>query len=440
MRTLGERFLRPLVDQLRPMIEGLENLPAAGPAVVLLNHTAANCLRDATVFLQRWAEHVGYDPRRLPGAVGLPRFFDLASVSSALRDSGLRGASPGSLRPSTEHQLGAVLQRGGIVLLYPENAADILGQGARRGPVIFQTGFVDLALAHGASLVPVACLSGENFSWNGGDWHDISHRLRVKVGAPLRLTLDPATATPHDRNHAAAAMRHLFTDMLHELHAAVPRTAAPAPAPFARAARGFPWAARFFQGAGPFDAGAPAPRPAGPFDAGAPAPRPAAPAAPSADASLARRVAALEAEGEVARAMFTWGRALDRVERTDDPADARHIADDLMTPDGVLDFGAVGWGVWGPDKAQLVAEMLKFSRKIGWAYHTYPNGEITVDLDQGTARYWTTTEMVPLTLDGEFQWYFLTQRTEFRKLDGAWKVARYTLSDLRVARAAPDAW
>lgn len=450
-RALGEGLLRPLIDRLEPMITGLEHLPKGGPAIVLFNHTGVNAGRDAMVLAQRWAQHAGYDARHLPSTVVPPRLRIVDQSAAALGNAPVFSA----ILHYAEGYSTAVLKRGGIVLVYPENAADLLSHGTRRGPVSFLPDFVDLAIEHGAPVIPIACLSGESFAWNARDWHQATHDLRIAVGAPLRVTL-AAESSRHDRERAADAMRARFIDMLHTLHDESRRHGSAAPKrPFEGPFSGLfsRFATSGAQGPGSslqslWSALAPsfnvargaAERAATTFTSAAPV-APVTPAARStADPSLARRVSALEAEGEVARAMFTWGRALDRVELTKDPADARHIANDLMTEDGVLDFGAVGWGVWGPDKTSLIADILKFSRKIGWAYHTYPNGEISVDLDRGTARYFTTTELVPLTVSGVFQWYFLTQRTEFRRVSGAWKVARYTLSDLRIAPSPSDRW
>lgn len=453
-RALGEGLLRPLIDRLEPAISGFENLPKNGPAIVLLNHTGVNAGRDAMVLAQRWSQYAGYDARQLPSTVVPPRLRIVDQSAAALGNAPVFSA----ILHYAEGYSNAVLKRGGIVLVYPENAADLLSHGTRRGPVTFLPDFVDLAIEHGAPVIPIACLSGESFAWNARDWHQATHDLRIAVGAPLRVTL-AAESARHDRERAADAMRSIVINMLHALHDESRKHSSAAPKrPFEGPFSGL--FSRFTSPQTPSGFGASPMRslwdalmPAfnmGRDLAGRAAERAtatvtsAAPAAPvahtAADPPLARRVSALEAEGEVARAMFTWGRALDRVELTKDPADARHIANDLMTEDGVLDFGAVGWGVWGPDKTSLIADILRFSRKIGWAYHTYPNGEITVDLDRGTARYFTSTEVVPLSVSGVFQWYFLTQCTEFRRVSGAWKVARYTLSDLRIAPSPSDRW
>jgi SnoaL-like domain len=469
---LAARLLGPLAGRVAPPadVRDLTNLPRSGPALVVLNATGPDTARDLSAFLRRWADHAGSDARALPGYVSFPRFIDPESGFGALSMTRLLAG----LHATSDRAIGAVLGRGGIVVLYPENAVDLLSHGVYRGPVAFQPTVIAMALAHGAAIVPVACLGGETFSWNAGVAGDTCPGIHIQVGAPLRLTLHPHASEPADLQHAANALRDHLRDMLHDLHAAACRGGRPRspeldsvqnggrppmppasaihdggrpPMPPASTFGSFPgWRPPSWlpgQGAAPFEglAGilsrwAPSARfgalgPTDPCPCRSPAPPPAA------DAALARRVAVLEAESQVARAMFTWGRALDQVERSHDAADARHIALELMTPDGIMDFAATGWGVWGPGKEALVAEIVKFSRRIRWSYHTYPNGEITVDPEAGTARFWTTTELVPIAVEGEFQWYFLTQRTDFRRLGDAWKVARYTLSDLRVARTTP---
>jgi hypothetical protein len=156
--------------------------------------------------------------------------------------------------------------------------------------------------------------------------------------------------------------------------------------------------------------------------------------------TLRRRVATLEAKEEVTRAMYNWGRWLDRIELTGAREDAEYLAKELMTEDGVMNFDEVGWGVWGPAKESVVVEFLKFSTRIGWAYHYYLHPEVDVDIDKGTAHFYTGAEWVPLKLDGRGQWLFLVQNSDWVKVNGKWKMKLYKLTNLRTVSNAREDW
>jgi len=56
-----------------------------------------------------------------------------------------------------------------------------------------------------------------------------------------------------------------------------------------------------------------------------------------------------------------------------------------------------------------------------------------VDLAENTAHYATFAEFVPLAINGTVQLMFLTQNSTLRRVDGEWKMAKYHLSELRLA-------
>ncbi|APR81519.1 Hypothetical protein A7982_06868 [Minicystis rosea] len=337
---------------------GLEHLVAHGPAVVVVNRDRAAWLADLTAIMQTWSAYVGNDPTRLPSAL-LPPNLPLDRFADA------------------------ALAAGRILVAYPEQGRPpLFGRGPKRLRP-FQTTFVELATAHDAPVIPIACAGA-----------------RFRVGAPLRVTLDPARASAADYRSAAEEVRQVMQAMIDgplKKHPHREQSPVAAPNPVS--------------------------------------------GTPATIAELEARIRVLEAREQVYRAMVTWGRALDTVERTHDVQDARYMADDLMSPDGIFDLADTGWGVWGPEKDEIVRHIMSFVRRFSWAYHTYPNGEIDVDPARGTARFHTSTELVPLARDGNFQWFFLTQTTTFVRQDGAWRVQRYKLSNLRTITPAPShAW
>src|SRR5262245_53735142 len=134
-------------------IEGLDHLLVDGPAIVALNHTGASWLRDAALLVQQWGARAGYDPARLPRGVGMPSLITTGPFAPLC--AAVHGAA-------TRH-LDAVLGGRGIVLWYPEDGIDVLGQGVRRGPGPFRPDFIKLAVKHGAPVIPMACYGSETF-------------------------------------------------------------------------------------------------------------------------------------------------------------------------------------------------------------------------------------------------------------------------------------
>ncbi|MFT3775975.1 MAG: nuclear transport factor 2 family protein [Minicystis sp.] len=370
-RLGSTRWSRSRVD-----VQGIENLLDSGPAIVVVNRAGAGWMRDLAALVQAWAAHVGIDPARLPTGL-LPPNLPIHALADA------------------------ALSAGRIVIAYPEQGMPaLLARGVPRVRP-FQTTFVELAATHGAPILPIA-------SWN----------RRFRIGAPVRIDIDPHQASPAAYRAAAEEIRQLLQTLLDD---------------------------------GPADR--PAPRPSGSGGSGRAGDRGTIPEPPLADArgsaplatearvtipDLQHRVRVLEAREQIFRAMVVWGRALDTIERTHDRHFAEHIADDLMSPDGTFDLEDTGWGCWGPDKAEIVEHLMSFVRRFSWAYHTYPNGEIDVDVDRGTGRFHTTTEVVPLTRDGNFQFFFLTMTTDFVLVEGHWKVKLYKLSDLRTVSPVPS--
>ena len=63
-----------------------------------------------------------------------------------------------------------------------------------------------------------------------------------------------------------------------------------------------------------------------------------------------------------------------------------------------------------------------------------------VDLEAGTAHFYSGHECVPLKIDGKGQWLFLVQNTDFALEDGEWKVKKYKLTDARMVPNAEENW
>ena len=157
-------------------------------------------------------------------------------------------------------------------------------------------------------------------------------------------------------------------------------------------------------------------------------------------AKLERRVAVLEAKEQVQRRMYRWARYLDEVERTADPEVCRRMLDDMAAPGLCFKMSTVGFGDWGPDPEDIVERFTSFSEGVEYAYHYYHHGEIDVDLDAGTAHFYTGHECVPLKLGGEGKWLFLVQNSDWKLIDGKWRIVCYELTEGHLVKADGSDW
>ena len=155
--------------------------------------------------------------------------------------------------------------------------------------------------------------------------------------------------------------------------------------------------------------------------------------------SLKKRVEVIEAKEAVTKFMYEWAYWADKIERDKKRQDVEYLANELMTSDGTCDFSAIPnlQGIWGPDKQDIINKFITFAQSIGWAYHIYPNAMINMRLEEGLAEYYTHTEFVPLTIQGQGQFLFLQQNSELKLVGGQWKMHRYRLSNLRQVQVTP---
>jgi 1-acyl-sn-glycerol-3-phosphate acyltransferase len=153
----------------RIRIEGLENIPASGPAIVAANHVSwldpvalgSACTRPVRFLIAR---HV-YD---LPWTRWFYRGMRTIPVERGSRDPrGVRAA----LR---------ALSRGEIVGVFPEGAGLLAGPGEREA----QAGALLLAAASGAPFVP-AGLSGTRRAWPPRSRFPRPVTVTVRFGEPF---------------------------------------------------------------------------------------------------------------------------------------------------------------------------------------------------------------------------------------------------------------
>jgi 1-acyl-sn-glycerol-3-phosphate acyltransferase len=137
----------------RPRIDGLENLPASGPFLLVANHPPGFATSELFAFAVFWLERVGED-RPLAGFAH-PLAFHVWPVSAVLRRL---GAIPSSLAAGK-----AALESGIPLFVLPggdHEATLPLWKTRRRANFAGRRGFLELARGAGAPIVPMAIGTG----------------------------------------------------------------------------------------------------------------------------------------------------------------------------------------------------------------------------------------------------------------------------------------
>jgi 1-acyl-sn-glycerol-3-phosphate acyltransferase len=146
--------VRPLLETyvrwFRPEVRGFERLPATGPFLVVGNHSGGATPPDIPILMSAWWRERGVDEP----VYGMfhSAFLSIPGVGPIVRKAGALEAGWANAQ--------AVLERGGIVLVYPGGDHEAFRPFRDRDRIDFagRTGFVRLALRAGVPIVPaVSC-------------------------------------------------------------------------------------------------------------------------------------------------------------------------------------------------------------------------------------------------------------------------------------------
>jgi 1-acyl-sn-glycerol-3-phosphate acyltransferase len=161
----------------RPWVEGLENIPAAGPAILASNHLSFSdsfflpAVLDRKVTFIAKAEYF-----TAPGVKGrLTAAFFKGVGQLPVDRSGVRGAGEAAIRSGLE-----VLERGELFGIYPEGTRSPDGRLYRGKP----GGLSRLALRSGAPVLPVAMIDTEKIQ-PPGQVRPKLMRPGIRIGRPL---------------------------------------------------------------------------------------------------------------------------------------------------------------------------------------------------------------------------------------------------------------
>ncbi len=188
----------------RPTVEGLENIPADGPALLAGNHLSiADWLFVPLVVPRRISYLAKGDYFTAPGISGkLQKFFYTQTGQVPLDRTGGDAASA-ALETATR-----LLDEGRLVGMYPEGTRSPDGR-LYRG----RTGLVRTAFAAGVPIIPVGVVGTDKVCPPGPfRWH--TDRVQVKFAKPI----DPIEYdVPSDPDEQRALMRTVTDRLMNEI-------------------------------------------------------------------------------------------------------------------------------------------------------------------------------------------------------------------------------
>ncbi|WP_328912933.1 MULTISPECIES: lysophospholipid acyltransferase family protein [unclassified Streptomyces] len=168
----------PLKAAFRPWVEGMENIPREGPAILASNHLSFSdsfflpAMLDRKVTFIAKAEYF-----TSPGVKGkLTAAFFKGVGQLPVDRSGARGAGEAAVKSGL-----AVLERGELFGIYPEGTRSPDGRLYRGKP----GGLARVALASGAPVIPVAMIDTEKVQPVGQVMPKLSIRPGIRIGRPL---------------------------------------------------------------------------------------------------------------------------------------------------------------------------------------------------------------------------------------------------------------
>ncbi|MCZ7460842.1 lysophospholipid acyltransferase family protein [Streptomyces sp. WMMC940] len=187
----------------RPWVEGLEYIPAEGPAILASNHLSFSdsfflpAVLDRKVTFIAKAEYF-----TSPGVKGkLTAAFFKGVGQLPVDRSGARGAGEAAIRSGVE-----VIERGELFGIYPEGTRSPDGRLYRGKP----GGLARVALATGAPVIPVAMIDTEKIQPPG----KVVPKLMspgIRIGKPLDFS------RYHGMDHDRFILRSVTDEVMYEI-------------------------------------------------------------------------------------------------------------------------------------------------------------------------------------------------------------------------------
>ncbi|WP_329216450.1 1-acyl-sn-glycerol-3-phosphate acyltransferase [Streptomyces sp. NBC_01485] len=193
----------PLKVTFRPWVEGLEHIPAEGPAILASNHLSFSdsfflpAILDRKVTFIAKAEYF-----TTPGVKGrLTAAFFKGVGQLPVDRSGARGAGEAAVKSGMD-----VLERGELFGIYPEGTRSPDGRLYRGKP----GGLARVALATGAPVIPVAMIDTEKIQPPGQVMPKLM-RPGIRIGKPLDFS------RYHGMDHDRFVLRAVTDEVMYEI-------------------------------------------------------------------------------------------------------------------------------------------------------------------------------------------------------------------------------
>jgi 1-acyl-sn-glycerol-3-phosphate acyltransferase len=176
----------------RADVRGLDNIPAAGPVLLVGNHSGGTMIADTFVFAQAFYDHFG--PQRRFHQLAHDLLFKVPGARALLQRYGTIPASPENMKRALGRDAALLVYPGGDDETYrPSWESEEIGFAGR-------TGFVELALQLNIPIVPVVAIGGQETALFLGRGRrlasalQLNRLLRLKVlplaiGPPFGLTV-----------------------------------------------------------------------------------------------------------------------------------------------------------------------------------------------------------------------------------------------------------
>ena len=210
----------PLYDRyFHVTSEGITNVPAKGPAILVANHGGMLPVDAAMLCFDVLRQ---LDPPRIPRAIADHFVARLPIVGSLFARAGVVSGT----RTNVRH----LLEDGELITIFPEGVSGPAKRFRDRYQIQdWVVAFAELAIRHAAPVIPVAILGAEE-SWPlvarlGLRWFGIPYlpvpawpiplpaHYRICYGAPIRFENTPADADDPDIVAAAAARVRLIIEV-----------------------------------------------------------------------------------------------------------------------------------------------------------------------------------------------------------------------------------
>ncbi len=181
VNQVSKFFLKLLRTYFRVRVEGIENIPDYGPAIICPNHSGF-AGADAVMLAHLISRHTGRKPKILAHRA----YFDFSQqIKEVVESFGMKRAS---------FDNGVKLLEGDhLILLFPEGEdGNFKGTYLRYRLQPFHTGFLRMAILARAPIVPCAIIGAEESHLNLGKL-DFSKLIRgIKIPLPINLIPLPA--------------------------------------------------------------------------------------------------------------------------------------------------------------------------------------------------------------------------------------------------------